>query len=160
MGCQEKKQELGFQLKAVNNLIRRNLYVRFEQAGLSELVGMQGPMIGYLYDKGQERDVFQKDIERAFNIRRSTATVMLQTLEQKGYIVREPSRTDGRLKRIVLTDKAVEQNFRIRKQIDAFHLELEQGITPGEKAEFLRILEKIRNNLEGPEESCGRKSAE
>ncbi len=160
MGSQEKKQELGFQLKAVNNLIRRNLDVRFEQAGLSELVGMQGPMIGYLYDKGQERDVFQKDIERAFNIRRSTATVMLQTLEQKGYIVREPSRIDGRLKRIVLTDKAIEQNFRIRRQIDAFHLELEQGITPGEKAEFLRILEKIRNNLEGPEENCGRKSAE
>ncbi len=148
MACFDKNQELGFQLKAINNLIRRNLDERFDRAGLSDLVGMQGPMIGYLYDKGQVQDVFQRDIERAFNIRRSTATVMLQTLEQKGYIMREPVVSDKRLKRIVLTDKAIEQNLKIRGQIDAFNLELEQGLTPLEKAEFTRILRKIKDNLE------------
>lgn len=143
----EQGQRIGFQLKSINNLIKRNLGMRFDKAGLTELVGMQGPIIGFIYDKGRERPIFQKDIEQAFDVRRSTATVMLQNLEQKGYIVREAVEQDARLKRIVLTEKAIEQNMRIRQQIDTFHDELEQGLTDEEKEEFTRILNKIKKNL-------------
>ena len=52
-------------------------------------------------------DVYQKDVEQEFRIRRSTATVMLQSLEQKGYLVRVASTEDARLKRILLTEKAI-----------------------------------------------------
>ena len=144
---EEQGQRIGFQLKSINNLIKRNLVMRFDKAGLTELVGMQGPVIGFIYDKGQGGPIFQRDIEQAFDVRRSTATVMLQNLEQKGYIVREAVEQDARLKRIVLTEKAIEQNLRIRRQIDAFHDELEQGLTDGEKEEFTRILNKIKKNL-------------
>lgn len=139
---------IGFRLKCVNNMIRRKLDTEFAKTGLDEIVGMQGPMIGYIYDKSRERDVFQRDLEKMFNIRRSTATVMLQTLEQKGFIVRESVEYDARLKKIVLTDKAVEQHMIIKKQIDIFHERLEKGITPEEKKEFFRILDKITQNLQ------------
>ena len=147
VGKSELGQRIGFQLKSINNLIKRNLGMRFDKAGLTELVGMQGPIIGFIYDKGREGPIFQKDIEQAFDVRRSTATVMLQNLEQKGYIVREAVEQDARLKRIVLTEKAIEQNMRIRSQIDTFHDELEQGLTDEEKEEFTRILNKIKKNL-------------
>lgn len=143
-----KRQDIGFEMKSVNNMIRRKLDIRFTEAGLGDLLGMQGPMLGYLHREGQKRDVFQKDIEKEFNIRRSTATVMLQNLEQKGYIIRIPVDQDARLKKILLTTKAVEHHFAIHKQIEAFNEELETGILPEEKAEFLRILEKIKKNLE------------
>lgn len=147
MVTSDKKENIGFQLKAVNNLIRRKLDARFAGSNLREFCGMQGPMIGYIYDAGRKGPVFQKDIEKEFDIRRSTATVMLQSLEQKGYIVREPVDYDARLKKIVLTEKAIRHNLAIREQIDAFHEELEEGITEEEKREFFRILEKVKNNL-------------
>ncbi len=143
----EDSPRIGFQLKAVNNLIRRRLDVRFSEVGLGELRGMQGPMIGYIYEQSKNRDIFQKDIEREFNIRRSTATVMLQNLEQKELIVRQAVNHDARLKKIVLTDKAVQCHFCIHEQIDAFNRELEEGITAKEKEEFFRILAKIEGNL-------------
>ena len=144
----ERETTIGFRLKAINNMIRRKLDIRFAEAGLEELSGMQGPLLGFLHCKSKTGDVFQKDIEKEFNIRRSTATVMLQKLEQKGYLARESVDGDGRLKRIVLTEKAKEAHREIRKQIDAFHEELERGLTEEEKEIFLRISDKIMNNLE------------
>ncbi|MBE5884124.1 MAG: MarR family transcriptional regulator [Lachnospiraceae bacterium] len=143
----EKKRTIGFQLKAVNNQIRRNLDIRFAEAGLEEISGMQGPMLGYIYDHSRQQDVFQKDLERHFNIRRSTATVILQNLEQKGYIIREAVERDARLKRITLTEKAVEVHLAIRKQIDAFNEELEAGITEEEREAFFKVLDKVIHNL-------------
>lgn len=141
------KQALGFRIKAVNNMIRRKLDTRFAEAGMEELCGMQGPMLGFLSDYSQKQDVFQKDIEREFHIRRSTATVMLQNLEQKGYIVRETVEYDARLKKIVLTERAVEADRAIRRQMDAFNEELEKGITAEEQALFFSVLDKIMRNL-------------
>lgn len=144
----EERKEMGFQIKCVNNMIRRKLDIRFAAAGLEELIGMQGPVLGYIHGESQKRDIFQRDVEKAFNIRRSTATVLLQNLEQKGYIVRQPVNSDGRLKKIVMTKKAVQHHLIICKEIDAFNKELETGISPEEKELFLNILDKVKKNLE------------
>lgn len=143
----DDKRLIGFQIKSVNNLIRRKLDIRFTEAGLGEISGVQGPMLGYISDHSKNQDVFQKDLEKEFNIRRSTATVMLQTLEQKGYIVREPVEHDARLKRIVLTPKAMKADQAIRKQVDAFNEELEANITPEEREALFKILDKVISNL-------------
>jgi len=142
-----ERPQIGFQLKFINNLIRRRMDVRFSEQGLGELSGMQGPMVGYIYDNCKKQDIFQKDIEKVFNIRRSTATVMLQNLELKGFITRQAVEHDARLKKIMVTEKAEQYSLRIREQIDEFHRELEQGITEEEKEEFSRILDKIQQNL-------------
>ena len=142
-----ERPQIGFQLKFINNLIRRRMDVRFSEQGLGELSGMQGPMVGYIYDNCKKQDIFQKDIEKVFNIRRSTATVMLQNLELKGFITRQAVEHDARLKKIMVTEKAEQYSLRIREQIDEFHRELEQGITEEEKEEFSRILDKIQENL-------------
>lgn len=147
MGAEEKRH-IGFEMKSVNNMIRRKLDIRFADAGHGELTGMQGPMLGFIHRESSKRDVFQRDIEKEFNVRRSTATVMLQNLEQRGYIVREAVDRDARLKKIVLTDKAVLHNIAICREIDTFNRELEAGLTSAEKEEFLRILDKIKKNLE------------
>lgn len=143
----KENRSIGFQLKAVNNMIRRKIDSMFAEEGMEDLCGMQGPLIGYIFDKSKTQDVFQRDIEKEFTTRRSTATVMLQNLEQKGYVVRVPVERDARLKKIVLTEKAVEQNNLIRSRIVAFNERLEEGITPQEKKEFFDILDKITENL-------------
>ncbi len=144
----QEQMSLAFRLKCVNNMIRRSLDTRFAAEERIEICGMQGPMIGFIFDKSKSQEIFQRDIEKEFNIRRSTATVMLQTLEQKGFIVRESVAHDARLKKIILTEKALEQNRVIHEKIDAFNREIERGITQEEKEEFYRILDKIITNLE------------
>lgn len=140
-------RQLGFELKAANNMIRRKMEVIFAQQDGYELNGMQGPLLGYLYHKSRNGDVYQKDVEREFRIRRSTATVMLQSLEQKGYLVRVASTEDARLKRILLTEKAIRHHDLIEEQIRIFNRELEAGLTEEEKETFLRILNKMMHNL-------------
>lgn len=145
MACNDKS--MGLRLKSVNNMIRRALDAKFSEEGMEEVCGMQGPLIGYIFEQSRSRDVFQRDLEKEFNIRRSTATVMLQNMEQKGFIVREPVEQDARLKKIVLTDKAIELHNAIRRSIDVFNTYLEAGITQEEKEEFFRILDKVTENL-------------
>lgn len=140
-------RQLGFELKAANNMIRWKMEVIFAQQDGYELNGMQGPLLGYLYHKSRNGDVYQKDVEREFRIRRSTATVMLQSLEQKGYLVRVASTEDARLKRILLTEKAIRHHDLIEEQIRIFNRELEAGLTEEEKETFLRILDKMMHNL-------------
>lgn len=143
----ERIERLGFQLKAVNNLIRRKLDITFSEKGLGDLSGMQGPMIGYIVDNSAKQDIFQKDIEKVFHIRRSTATVMLQNLELKGYIQREAVKEDARLKKITVTDKARQYHQHIIEVIGQFNDNLEKGLTDKEKQEFTRILGKMMDNL-------------
>lgn len=150
----EKQREIGFELGMVSNLIRRSLNQRFAEHGLDDLGGVQGPVIGSIYRNSQKGDVFQKDIEKWFHIRRSTATVMLQNMEQKGLIERVPVPSDGRLKKILLTEKAKEMHIRVKEEIDEFHKELEEGFSPEEKECFLAMLDRIRGNLESREDSC------
>lgn len=144
----QRENSLGFELKCINNLIRRNIDMRFNEAGLGDLAGMQGPMLGYIREVSSVRDVYQKDLEKRFNVRRSTATVMLQNLEQKGYIVRESIKSDGRVKKITVTEKAVQHDMAIHHLIDEFNEKLEEGITLEERECFFEVLGKIRSNLE------------
>ena len=51
-------------------------------------------------------DVYQKDIEEEFRIRKSTVTGILKLLEKNGFIRRESVPQDARLKRIVPTARA------------------------------------------------------
>ena len=68
-----KEKRIGIEIRILANLICRCL----NELGFNEehngLTGPQGLVLGYLYDH-QDKDIFQKDIEATFNIRRSTAT--------------------------------------------------------------------------------------
>ena len=53
------------------------------------LTTMQKHVLKFLLLETLHKVVYQKDIEEEFQIRKSTATVMLQLLEKNGFIVRE-----------------------------------------------------------------------
>ena len=60
------------------------------------------------FAENADRDIFQKDFEEEFSIRRSTATKILQLMEKNGLIERQKVESDARLKKIVLTNKALD----------------------------------------------------
>ncbi len=115
-----------------------------------------GRIIGYLYAH-RDTDVFQRDIENHFGIRRSTVTKVLQAMESNGLITRTAVLADARLKKITLTEKASDMHEHFRKEIDSFELMLSEGLSEEEKESFFHITEKIYNNLIEKERNDSRK---
>ena len=111
------------------------------------LTGPQGLVLGYLYDH-QDIDIFQKDIEATFNIRRSTATGLLQCLEGNGFVKRVSVDYDARLKKIVLTTKAHEFKELLESHIQKMEEILVKDLEPQEVDDLIRIIGKIKKNLE------------
>ena len=76
-------------------------------------------------------------------------------MEKNGLITRQSVPYDARLKKIVLTDKAVEiQNF-VNKNLDEFEEGISRGISNEELEVFFGVLEKIRENLNNPDGKVG-----
>ena len=68
--------------------------------------------------ESRQRSVYQKEIEKEFGLRPSTATEALKLLEEKGLICRIPEEKDGRYKRIVFTPKAEAVQDALRREIE------------------------------------------
>ena len=137
---------VGFQIRTLANLIRR----RMDQSLSDEFGntrGVCGWALGYLY-RHQGEAVFQRDFENAFQIRRSTATTILQSLEKKELIRREPVAEDGRLKQLVLTEKGVRLNEEMDRLIQATEERLCKEISQEDLTFFLRLADQMKNNLE------------
>ena len=139
---------IGFEIKTITNLIKRQFDSSNVIKDLDNMTGMHGWIIGYLYDKCQQGDVYQRDLERQFSIRRSTATKILQLMEKNGLIIRQTVAFDARLKKLVLTDKAIAIHQLVQKEIDKTETRLAKGLTQQDKDTLLELLEKIKSNLQ------------
>ena len=137
---------VGFEIRAAHNLMKRYAKSSDNHKDTKDLTDMQRRVIGYLSEH-EDKDIFQKDLEEEFSVRRSTATGILQLMEKNGLITREPVSYDARLKKIVLTEKAIVIRNIIRKQIEEHEKKLKRGISDEELEVFFNVMKKIRKNL-------------
>lgn len=142
-----EEKRIGIEIRILANLIARGLNELSFGDECQGLTGPQGLVLGYLYSH-QEQDVFQKDIEAMFNIRRSTATGLLQCLEGNGLVKRVNVDYDARLKKIILTPKAHSYKEALEAQIQKLEARLVKGLEPEEIDELFRIISKVKKNLE------------
>lgn len=108
---------------------------------------MQGWVIGYLYEN-REREVFQRDMERQFSVRRPTMTAILQLMEKNGLITRDRVDSDGRLKRISLTPFALSLHERHEKGVEEFEKIMRSGISDSEMKAFFGVIDRIERNID------------
>lgn len=140
------EKRIGIEIRVLANLIGRCLNEIGFNDEQNSLTGPQGLVLGYLHDH-QDRDVFQKDIEATFNVRRSSATGLLKSLEANGFIERVSVAYDARLKKIILTEKAHEFKESLEKCIQKMETILVKDLEPQEIEDLIRIMDKIKNNL-------------
>ena len=153
-------RSIGMECRCVSNLVRRKMGETDAIKVSQELTGMHGFVIGYLYNN-QQQEVYQKDLEKRFEIRRSTATQMLTLMEKNGLILRQPVPHDARLKKLVLTDKAIELHKQVVKEIETRNIDVVSlcdnlSLNPNEFINlinnpvrnvslYIEILEEVRN---------------
>ena len=140
---------IGRDIKCVTNLLRRIHFASPLFKECQNLTGMHGYVLGYLSRECVKRDVFQKDLEAVFEMRRSTASEILKLMEKNGLIIRTSMESDARLKKIVLTDKAKEFSSNIEREFANTEAKIVEGISEEEMASFSATLNKIKANMLG-----------
>ncbi len=145
-GCEMNNRHVGYALKSLNHRIiqvMNNIPAIRENKNLT---GIQVWILNFLFQNA-ERDMFQKDVEGEFSIRRSTATELLKTMEAGGLIRRIPVHYDARLKKIVLTDYAREIKKQLEEQILRTEEMLTQGFSEKELESFFDYIRRFKENL-------------
>ena len=140
---------IGAELHSIGNLIKRisdnSCLCRYHrETGLTEL---QARLIGFLH-RNEGKDIFQKDIEKEFFIRRATVSVLLHSMEMKKLIVRESVPHDARLKKVILTEKSREIASAAQQDVARFEMMLREGISKEDMDTFFRVTGMIRYNIE------------
>lgn len=75
--------------------LRKRVNADVQRLGLT---GIQSRVIHFILIKSAEGPVYQRDVESAFGVSRSTVTGMLQQMEKDGLIQRVSVASDARLK--------------------------------------------------------------
>ncbi len=140
------KETVHNELRSLSHLIYRFIENLPNKKQIESMTGTNGCIIGYL-NENSDHDVFQKDIEKAFGITRSTASKVINLMEQKGLVERQSVSCDARLKKIVMTDKSKAISHLMAEDMDLVESVLTDGFSPEEKKALYNYLKRMKQNL-------------
>ncbi len=112
------------------------------------ITGVQSRVMHYILVKCADGPVFQRDVESAFGMSRSTATGILQLMEKNDLILRESVASDARLKSLIPTEKAVHLDAQIGRCLYQTEQRLTRGPDREQLAQFLETVERMSANLD------------
>ncbi len=137
---------IGVELRALGNTIRRYFEFSCQKQEIQCATGNNKWIIHYLAEN-EGKDIYQRDIENHFTLARSTVSRVLNLMEQKGMIKRQPVDQDARLKKIVLTEEAKKIQGIMREDSERFERILTRGFTEEELETLYSYLQRMRSNL-------------
>ena len=138
--------QIGLEVKILGSLIDREIRAKVAVDNLDKMTNMHGHILGFLR-RNRDKEVFQRDIEKRFMISGASVSEILKLMEKNGLIERKSVERDGRLKKIVLTEKAIVMHDEVQESIDSVEREIDGLITEEERAEFDRIAMKLIEKL-------------
>ena len=137
---------VGHELAYTNNLIARRIARGGNNKYAMNISPIQVRIVKYLV-KQNNRAILQKDMEYIFNIRRSTVSGVIKTMEKNNIIIRENVKDDNKSKEIKLTNEVyLRANELVRKLIE-LDLELLKDVNKEDLEVFMRVLKNIQDNL-------------
>lgn len=140
----EEKKDVGKYLQMLSRQIKRRMDKSVSEY---EITGKQVSILLYIYEESKKRDIYAKDIEVAFDMRRASVTGILQLMEKNGIIKREENNQDARLKKLILTTKAKEARNKLKKEIIQVEKILTKDISKKDLETFITIMQKMSFNL-------------
>ncbi|MDE6103812.1 MAG: MarR family winged helix-turn-helix transcriptional regulator [Oscillospiraceae bacterium] len=135
------------ELILLSHVLKRHMDSSTSKKYVDNLTGTNGWVIGYLW-RNRDHDVFQRDIEEEFSIRRSTVSKILKLMEEKELIKRECVEYDARLKKLVLLPKSLEIQKMIDEDFDHMCDKAFANLTDEEKESLMGIILKIKQNFD------------
>lgn len=140
------RHEVLLEIMCLANCLSRALGSLNADRSSAGISGVNAQILGYLAAR-EGADVFQRDIEEEFSIRRSTVSKIVRLMEAKGLLRREPVEWDARLKRLSLTDKARKIHEVASGEFADFEERATRNLTPSEIETLKTLLNKISASL-------------
>lgn len=119
-----------------------------ESVSKYNVTAVQCSFIKIISEKTKRGDVYAKDIEAKFNMRRATVAEILSLMEKNDLIIRKANDVDGRLKQIILTEKSLEIKNAIRREVNKVENDLKNGLTNEEVDNFMKTLKQMSENID------------
>lgn len=141
-----KKMHMGRLVSMLSHQLKREQRPDdgMEDCGLTP---MQRHVLKHILLETLHRDIYQKNIEEEFQIRKSTASGILKLMEKNGFIYREAVKEDARLKRLLPTKKAEAMLPRILEHISEVELCMTEGVSEEDTLLCKKILYQMFCNL-------------
>ena len=140
------KRKVAFEIKKLDNLIDRKICQNIKKEKVINISHVQARVLRYLF-VNKDKIIYQSDIEKEMDLRRSTISGILKTMEKNGLIKREDSKNDTRKKEVSLTDLSTQKHKEMKEKINKFEKEMLKGISLEEVKVFFRVIDKLLNNL-------------
>lgn len=137
---------IGLTIKRLSNEIYRFLNLYIKENFPDERSTTQTFFVHYIGKTNQP--IYQKDLEKQFNIRRSTATEILQHMEKAGLIIRHVSTADARHKIIKLTDEGETYFNETALVFQKVNQLLSCNISESDLEIFFSVIDQIHDNMQ------------
>ena len=137
---------VGHELAYTNNLIARRRARGGNNKYAMNISPIQVRIVKYLV-KQNNRAILQKDMEYIFNIRRSTVSGVIKTMEKNNIIIRENVKDDNKSKEIKLTNEVYLRANELVRKLRELDLELLKDVNKEDLEVFMRVLKNIQDNL-------------
>lgn len=141
-----ERRDILLQILCLANCLSRELGALHSADGDTGISRTNAHILSYLAEH-EDENVFQRDIEEMFSIRRSTVSKIVQLMEAKGLILREAVGHDARLKRLRLTNKAREIHAVASERYAGFEERITGSLTHEEIQTLSALLDKIDGSL-------------
>ena len=141
-----RNMHTGRLVRMLNHQLKRNQKPE-EALEDDELTPMQRHILNYILLETLHRDIYQKNIEEEFQIRKSTVSGILKLLEKNGFIYRESVKEDARLKRILPTKKAEAMRPSILEHIHETEIRMTEGVSEQDLFLCKKVLYQMCQNL-------------
>ncbi len=135
--------DLGILIKKVDIALTKEMN---NFASQYDLTGVQMSIIDFLGRK-QNNQATQQEIEREFNIQRSTTTIILQRMERRKLVLRSIDKSDRRKRYVKLQAKAIELFPIVNEYIAKHQKRLIEQFSIEELKNAVKVLNKIRENV-------------
>lgn len=138
-------EDLGLEVRILSNLI----YNRLNQTTVEveNLTIHQYWILSYL-TANLDKEVYQKEIEQLFSIKRSTTNEMLRTMETRGFIRRTVSSEDARRNILSVTEEGIAAREQLDQDLSRLMLQFFGDIPRSELEQFQCTLQTLRHNIE------------
>lgn len=137
---------VGHELAYTNNLIARRIARGGNNKYAMNISPIQVRIVKYLV-KQNNKAILQKDMEYIFNIRRSTVSGVIKTMEKNNIIIRENVKDDNKSKEIKLTNEVYLRANELVRKLRELDLELLKDVNKEDLVVFMRVLKNIQDNL-------------
>lgn len=135
---------IGQEVRKLSYVLKRTLSLQAKQAQHG-LTTFQTEVI-LLVDLATQEGTYvvQKDVELSLGVKRASVSINLNNMEESGLITRESIESDGRFKKILLTQKSDDIVKKLRDSVAIVEEKLLENISPEE----LEILQKLFSQID------------